>query len=263
MAGFMVPSSSSGSLDGAPAPTPAPAAPKRRVLGDSTKRTARPAAAATVPALAPSSAAAQTPARPNAQIAVFEDEPVPDVRTAIAGSGGSGPSTNAWPELGTRASRVKENVREVTKMAGATLKQKRGPTARAPSGSGFVVFTGPEEPPALPKTKAKSAARAASGSGFAVFTGPEESHAPPKPKPKAPRKDESMTEAFAPFVGDAEPSSEKFVPFVDEEEDGANTSFVPFCDDDDVCALSLHIRSTKPSYRSLPHERLQDPFPGP
>jgi hypothetical protein len=189
MAGALAPASAS-----TPAPAPAPtAAPKRRILGDSSKKssTSTPAPLSAQPAPAP---------RANAQIAVFVDDE-PDNTLA----------TNAWPELGTRTARVKENVRAPGPMAGATLKQRRAPApARA---GGFAVFTGPEDEPA-PVRKAVEPAR--------------KTAEPARKGAKAAK----VAEAFVPFTDDAPvaTAAESFVPFVDDD-DGADAGFVPFCDE--------------------------------
>ncbi|KAI0346155.1 hypothetical protein BDW22DRAFT_1352165 [Trametopsis cervina] len=117
--------------------TPA-ASGSRRVLGDAsassshTTRTTRSStrlassASPSIPAVTP------VPSRPqpNARIAVFVDTPV-DASSPHANNEEQAPS--AWPELGTRKSRIKENVKEATKAAGSTLKQS-GRSHRVASG---------------------------------------------------------------------------------------------------------------------------------
>ncbi|OCH86495.1 hypothetical protein OBBRIDRAFT_783126 [Obba rivulosa] len=76
--------------------------------------------------------------RPNARMQVFVDP---------SGSAENDPSEpSPWPELGTRKSRIKENIPEVSKAAGTTLRQA-GRTQRAVSGAGssrIAVFRDPE-----------------------------------------------------------------------------------------------------------------------
>jgi hypothetical protein len=202
MAGALAPAAS--------ASTPAPAAaaaPKRRILGDSSKKssTSTPAPLSAQPAPAP---------RANAQIAVFVDSDEP--ASALA--------TNAWPELGTRTARVKENVRAPGPMAGATLKQRRAP-APARSG-GFAVFTGPEDEPAPAPAPARKAAEPAR-KGVKTAKAPE---------------------AFVPFTDDAA-TAEAFVPFMDD--DVGDGGFVPFCDEGEDEARTDHVLP-----RTLPHAHL-------
>jgi hypothetical protein len=158
MAGILSPSASSSS-DSAPALASATTS-KRKVLGEMK----RPSADEALPAPSPAS---DVP-RPNARMQVFVDEAAPSspVLPSLAGAGASadGPPTNAWPELGTRVSRVKENMREVSKMAGTKLRQK--PAARAASGSG---------------------SGASGRAGFAVFTDPDGENENPEPAPPPPR----------------------------------------------------------------------------
>lgn len=59
--------------------------------------------------------------QPNARIPIFVDTPIDASSTPHVNNEGEPPS--AWPDLGTRKSRVKENVKEATKAAGTTLKQ--------------------------------------------------------------------------------------------------------------------------------------------
>ncbi|KAJ3553746.1 hypothetical protein NM688_g3455 [Phlebia brevispora] len=75
-------------------------------------------------------------ARPNGRLQVFVD-PAGSAATEIEGA--------PWSELGTRKSRVKENLKEVSKAAGTTLRQagkaKREAAARAPK---MAVYRDPE-----------------------------------------------------------------------------------------------------------------------
>jgi hypothetical protein len=138
----------------APLPSDAPSSPpretaatasssKRAVLGE-TKKSKSKTSAASLPA-APAQedvftaqAAARRPG-PNARMQVFVD---PSGEQSAA----AGPSV--WADAGTRTSRVKENVKEVSKFKGTAIKQKPAAVARTASGSagpgGFTIFRDPE-----------------------------------------------------------------------------------------------------------------------
>ncbi|KAK1234196.1 protein kinase [Marasmius sp. AFHP31] len=120
--------------------------------------------------------------------------------------------TNPWPDIGTRKSRVKENVPDTKKMAGSTIRQA-GKTRRLASASSsssaskIVPFRdpGPDEnppPPATPRSGNDSNAVATPSKGrFAPFT------------------DQSA---------DVPTSVQKFTPFRDESTSGgASSSAVP------------------------------------
>jgi hypothetical protein len=108
-----------------PAPVPAPATiGKRTVLGTSKLISG-----------APLPVEVSVPSRPNAGIPVFQDTPVPDAPAEI--------QTNAYPDVGTRKTRVKENTREVGKMGGTVMKAARK-TAIPTSGSTIQVYRDPE-----------------------------------------------------------------------------------------------------------------------
>ncbi|KAJ7108661.1 Mad3/BUB1 homology region 1-domain-containing protein [Mycena epipterygia] len=129
----------------------------------------------------------------NTRLQVFVD---PDSEAADA-------SGNAFPDVGTRKTRVKENVPGTKKMAGSTLRQpgktKRLASGAAASTSAFVPYVDPEAeampPPAVP-VPAKKARDTV---------------------PRTPSKSQMQ-----PFVDDAGmnaggvPSTPKFVPFQDE-----------------------------------------------
>lgn len=175
---------------------PAAAPPvKRKILGDATKKSSHTPVPALAPSLIPTS---QSTSRSNARLDVFVDDE--------AGGVDSGTDAHSWPELGTRTTRTKENLQEVKKMAGTTLKQKSSKsrataTSTASSsrvGSTFSVFTGPEEddppPPSVPISKStqptsasapkrvlgsksvstvprRTSSSGGNGSTFSVFTG--------------------------------------------------------------------------------------------
>ncbi|KAF8068848.1 other/BUB protein kinase [Lyophyllum atratum] len=200
-----------------PAPA-APSAPARPVLASSSR------SITTSTGLAPSrsgSSAAPSSSRPtsNAPMQIFMDPTGSESQAAEF-------SANAWTDLGTRKTRIKENVPETKKLAGTTLKQA-GRSKRVASGSG-------------------SGAAAASGSKIAIFRDPVQEEMPPPPVPdanvrakvKAGRHVVPKTpsrSAITPFVdgqdgaGLAVPSTPSFKPFRDDttEESPATTLPVP------------------------------------
>lgn len=78
--------------------------------------------------------------RPNARPQVFVDPDGSESRAVQA------EETISFPDIGTRKTRVKENVKEVSKMAGTTLKQAGKSKRIASSGASprFVPFRDPE-----------------------------------------------------------------------------------------------------------------------
>ena len=130
-----------------------PSGTRRSVLGDAssatsgTRRVTR--ASARLNASASSSSTPlinPPPTRPqsNARIQVFVDTPI-DVSSTLRVSNEDEPPS-AWPDLGTRKSRIKENVQEATKAAGTTLKQtgrshRAAATANTPK---ISVFRDPD-----------------------------------------------------------------------------------------------------------------------
>ena len=114
------------------ASVPTSVVPRRKILGDSTSFTTSSSLSSTPgsqrsgiasasshddvfssnPA---SSSSTSSAARPNARMPIFVD---PSGTRAEAGA------RSAWPELGTRKERVKENTRTVEKMEGTVLKQR-------------------------------------------------------------------------------------------------------------------------------------------
>ncbi|KAJ7689434.1 Mad3/BUB1 homology region 1-domain-containing protein [Mycena rosella] len=167
-----------------------PAAPVAPVVD--TKRTVL----ATTSAASTSSLPARAPAArdppSNARLQVFVD----------ATSESADAAGNAFPDVGTRKTRVKENVPETKKMAGSTLRQP-GKTKRLASASG-----------------------GASTSAFVPYVDPEAAAMPPPPVPTAktardavPRTPSSSTKSQIQLFIDDDvpvPSTPKFVPFQDE-----------------------------------------------
>lgn len=173
----------------------------------------------------PSTSAPVQP-RPNARPQVFVDPDGSEGRAAEVEGAVS------FPDLGTRKTRVKENVKEVSKMAGATLRQAGKSKRIASSGAApkFVPFRDPEPD-----------------------EGVNEESMPPPPVPVNPSRrshDEAIPQtpsrraAFVPFRdSDAEiqvqtPSRKAgFVPFRDTEPEAQTPSrraaFVPFRDTDE------------------------------
>ncbi|KAF8962544.1 hypothetical protein BDZ97DRAFT_2021605 [Flammula alnicola] len=125
-------------------------------------------------------------------------------------------TANEWNDLGTRKTRIKENVPEVKKLAGSTLKQA-GRSKRIASSSGagmsgsgsgskIVPFRDPAPgdmpPPPVPTKKEQEAASKAPARGFVPFVdGPEESAASSTDSPTfTPFRDESAVASPAAVV---------------------------------------------------------------
>jgi spindle assembly checkpoint component MAD3 len=167
-----------------------PAAPAPAV---DTKRTAlaTTSAASTSSFPAPRAPASRDPhsAPSNARLQIFVD---PASESADAAG-------NAFPDVGTRKTRVKENVPEAKKMAGSTLRQP-GKTRRTAPG-------------------------AAATSSFVPYVDTEADAMPPPPVPAAKKARDAVPRTpsknqIQPFVdeepGTGVPSTPKFVPFQDE-----------------------------------------------
>ena len=142
----------------------------------------------------------------NSRIQILFDPSGSEAQTAEANHNDS---TNAWEDLGTRKTRIKENVPEVKKLAGTTLKQAgRSKRIASSSGSGSAVTT------------------SGSGSKIVPFRDPPvplvgDISMPP---PFVPTK-EAVPRGFTPFVdqqvlesaaGVVMPSTPIFTPFRDE-----------------------------------------------
>ncbi|KAJ6542419.1 Mad3/BUB1 homology region 1-domain-containing protein [Mycena sp. CBHHK59/15] len=176
-----------------------PAAPATVV---DTKRTvlATTSAASPTPSLPRAPAARDAIAPSNARLQIFFD---PDSEAADAAG-------NAFPDVGTRKTRVKENVPETKKMAGSTLRQP-GKSKRLASG-------------------------ATSASRIVPYVDPEVEAMPPPsvPAPKNARDTIPKT-----------PSKGHFEPFVDEEEGSkaggipATPKFTPFQDESDAVSPTM------------------------
>ena len=173
-----------------------------------------------------------------------------------------GDTGNEWNDLGTRKTRIKENIPETKKIAGTTIKQA-GKTKRVASasssgsGSKIVPFRDPVDAPAPAKKPAASKipTRAAPQASTSIRKPSTKTFVPlideqePRPAPPPPK---AKDKAFVPFVEHEKPvaapsivnpSTKGFVPFVDQEEastearDPAPTKFIPFRDE--VCAVTL------------------------
>jgi spindle assembly checkpoint component MAD3 len=123
-------------------------------------------------------------------------------------SAGAVDSLNPYPDVGTRKSRVKENIPEVSKASGSTLKQA-GRTRRIASGSSSVVpstiipfrdplpdddveMRGAMPPPPVPMSRQKDAV------------------------PKTPARNNSIVPSHEVSDGGGIPSTPRFTPFRDE-----------------------------------------------
>ncbi|KAI0687668.1 Mad3/BUB1 homology region 1-domain-containing protein [Cytidiella melzeri] len=122
-----------------PITTPAVGSRSRRVLGDaaaaSSSSTLTTRSSIRVASSTSSSTSIATPVpskpQPNSRIQVFVDG---QDSTASSHVNNEDEAPSEWPDLGTRKSRVKENVREATKAAGTTLRQS-GRSQRVASSS--------------------------------------------------------------------------------------------------------------------------------
>lgn len=191
----------------APETPPSPQRPtstsQRKVLGDATttKTSARSSRTGSTAGASPALPQEDTfgssiPARPrpNARMQVFVD-PTGSEAQAAADS-----SVTPWEDLGTRKARVKENIPEISKAAGTTLRQpgRHQRLASASSGSRIPVF---RDPPAVVEAEEM----------------PPPS-APTTKKSKAPSQTLAKA-SFVPFRDDAaesRPSTPRFTPFRDE-----------------------------------------------
>ncbi|KAF7351325.1 Mitotic spindle checkpoint component mad3 [Mycena sanguinolenta] len=174
-----------------------PAAPAANLAAPaSAADTKRTALATTFTVSAPSLPAARAPASrdqgapSNSRLQVFVD---PGSEFADAGG-------NAFPDVGTRKTRVNENLPEAKKMAGSTLRQ-----------------------PGKTKRMAASASGAASASSFVPYVDSEADIMPPPPVPAAKKASDAIPRTpsknqIQPFVDEdlGVPSTPKFVPFQDE-----------------------------------------------
>ncbi|KII87875.1 hypothetical protein PLICRDRAFT_125133 [Plicaturopsis crispa FD-325 SS-3] len=148
-------------MSSAPLPTPAPvaastaAATRRAVLGTTSSSTPPPSSSSSQGARSPPSAT-PSPSIPqsNSRLQIFVDPLGAEAQDAES-------SATPWADIGTRKTRVKENVPEVKKLGGTTLRQA-GRAKRVASGSGgasrIVPFRDPEPgdgdvmpPPPVPK----------------------------------------------------------------------------------------------------------------
>lgn len=203
-----------------PEETSAPAVAKRPALAPS--KSSHKSKSGSISGGLPTASAPVQP-RPNARPQVFVDPDGSEGRAAQVEEAVS------FPDVGTRKTRVKENIKEVSKMAGATLKQAGKSKRIASSGAApkFVPFRDPE-----PDENAN-----------------EKESMPPPPVPVNPSRRShdgavpqtpSRRVAFVPFRDpDAGTPSRgaAFVPFRDAEPEvqrtpSRRTAFVPFRDTD-------------------------------
>ncbi|KAG6919839.1 hypothetical protein DXG01_000344 [Tephrocybe rancida] len=173
------------------------AAPARPVLGSGSRSGTGPTSLTSSRSTS-STASSSSRTISNAPLPIFVD---PTGSESVAAEA----SANTWTDLGTRKTRIKENVPETKKLAGTTLKQA-GRSKRIASGSG--------------------SSSAASGSRIAIFRDPAPEDMPPPPAPAAkPKSGRDVPKtpaksAITPFVDaavPAVPSTPRFTPFRDEE----------------------------------------------
>ncbi|KAJ7170253.1 Mad3/BUB1 homology region 1-domain-containing protein [Mycena crocata] len=168
------------------------------------KRTALATTSAASSSLAPRAPTSRDRSAPsNTRLQVFVD---PTSESADAAG-------NAFPDVGTRKTRVKENVPEAKKMVGSTIRQP-GKTKRLASAgastSTFVPYVDPEAeampPPSLPTAKKAR---------DAVPRTPSKSQIPP------------FMDDEAGMSAEGVPSTPKFVPFQDEPDIMSPTMSTP------------------------------------
>jgi hypothetical protein len=185
-------------LPSAPSPVATPV-PARPVLATS----ALASSSGTTPSTRQVPLASSTaPPAANTRLQIFMDP------TGSESSPAEEASTNAWTDLGTRKTRIKENVPEVKKLAGTTLRQA-GRSRRVASGSG----------------SSSSASATASSSKIIPYrdAAPADMAPPPVPAaqdavPRTPTKTQ-----ITPFIDSKEgaelgdvPATPRFTPFRDE-----------------------------------------------
>ena len=208
-----------------PEETSAPVVAKRPALA--TSKSSHKSKAGSISGGLPSTSSVPVQPRPNARPQVFVDPDGSEGRAAQV------EEAISFPDIGTRKTRIKENIKEVSKMSGTTFKQAGKSKRVASSGTApkFVPFRDPE-----PDENAK-----------------EKEFMPPPPVPANPSRRSqdgavpqtpSRRAAFVPFKdSDVEvqvqtPSRKAgFVPFRDTEPEAQQTpsrrtAFVPYQDVD-------------------------------
>ncbi|KAF9530226.1 other/BUB protein kinase [Crepidotus variabilis] len=171
--------------------------------------------AATTPAQAPRSTSmrptpsssntrATTTPQSNSRLQIFVDPTGESAQaTDLAGA-----SANEWNELDSRKARVKENVPEVRKMVGSTIKQPGKSKRLAAAAAG--------------------AAASSSTSKISIFRDPPPGEASPVSSSKSPSS--SASKSFAPFVDAPQEDAEKGT---QGSLDGSSSpAFTPFRDED-------------------------------
>ncbi|KAF7980560.1 hypothetical protein HWV62_37719 [Athelia sp. TMB] len=234
-----------------PTTTTAPSAGKRKVLGQSRAMPSSSTLAHDDVFTVPSAPTSQE--TPNARLQVFVD-PSPATSSTVGDE-----YQTPYPDIGTRKTRVKENVPEIKKAGGTTLKQA-GKTKRVASGSGMAggsriaVFRDPGEgapssalkggfaifqdasedvPSPLPTTNlANASTRKVSASssqgGFAIFQD-SESGMPPPPIPTKLPATKPRGSGIEPYRDEPAPPTPTgaFTPFRDEAPETPSRSHTP------------------------------------
>jgi len=140
----------------------------------------------------------------NARLQIFMDPTGSDSQVAEA-------SANSWADLGTRKTRIKENVPEVKKLVGTTLKQA-GRSKRVASGSG----------------SSSSTSAGASSSKLVPYRDPAPAHMAPPPVPVAKKGQGAVPRT---------PTKNQITPLIDGKEAAASGDvpstpvFTPFRDE--------------------------------
>ncbi|KAL5480764.1 BUB1_2 [Sanghuangporus weigelae] len=222
-----IPSADSSGIESTPTLTPSNPIPRRRPLAESSSTSTTSSfdvfsAAPSSSSLASQSSSSQTRPRPNGRIPVFVD-PTGEFSRAPG---------NVWPELGTRAERIKENRLKPEKMQGAVLKPKgaakaalREAAARARAAPKFVPYVDPEQESAVPLASGSSGK-------FEVFRDPEpsvlssDSGNPSNPSSTSNRKFEIYRDPEPASVGTSQ--NRNFEVFQDPELGAASDTGKPF-----------------------------------
>lgn len=221
--------------------------------------------------------------RPNGRIPVFVDP---------AGDAENDPEQAApWPELGTRKARIKENIPEVRKAQGTTLRQPGRATRAGSTASRIAVYRdpGPSEGEAMPPPPVPSGKKEKGKSSITVFRDDDagESSGSPGDVRKTEKakgtipvfRDEDAGEVCGPpavHAGKAKGKGSGIAVFRDEEqlEKGSSAtlsppSFTPFRDDEVdlllLCSPKSHLNGsgaqpTTPSSTNV-HSGIMQPKP--
>jgi hypothetical protein len=232
--------------------TPVPTVTKRPALAPS--KSSHKSKARSVSGGLSSTSSVPVQPRPNARPQVFVDPDGSEGRAVQVEESAS------FPDVGTRKTRVKENVKEVSKMAGTTLKQAGKSKRIASSGAApkFVPFRDPEPEfmlppptPADPSRRFQDGAVPQTPSRRAAFVPFKDTAA------EVQVQTPSRKAGFVPFR-DTEPEAQQtpsrraaFVPFQDTDEEvpvPSTPGFTPYRDEVTLCYLSYLYNLPRPVF---------------